>query len=587
MKLAVVALDFDGTIAVDGALDAEVRGLVHELRERGIAVLLVTGRILADLETCVGDLRLFDAVVAENGAVLSFPATGHSRVLAAEPAPDLLAALSAAGIEQRAGQCVIEAAADAWPRVMEAIRRLELPLVVHFNRGRLMVLPQSVSKATGLREALATLRLSVHNTVAVGDAENDHELLMSVELGLAVGWGSGRLIRIADGVIDGAGPAAVARHLRRLAEDPRLPAARIGRRALLLGRGDEDQAVSLAVRGRNVLITGEPRSGKSWVAGLLAEQLILHRYAVVVIDPEGDYRTLESLPGVQVVDPSGHGPHRTDVTQALRFPDMSIVLDLSHLPAVEKADYVKAVLPVLADHRRETGVPHRIVVDEAHYFLDEPAVGELLDLAMGGYTLVTYRASQLRPEVREAVEAVIVTRISDPEEVRALAGPGIPPGDVAAWTRTLSRLALEEAVLLPGVEEAGGRLTRFRIAPRLTRHVRHRHKYLDVPIAPARAFVFTRGGVPTGLTARTLVAFARVAATLPADVLEHHLRRSDVSRWIGEVFGDTELARSVEEIENQLRMGSMLDARDAVVERIEERYARSGPKRRTLEGRMA
>ena len=40
------------------------------------------------------------------------------------------------------------------------IRYLELPLVLLFNRGRLMVLPQAISKATGLREALRTLRLS-------------------------------------------------------------------------------------------------------------------------------------------------------------------------------------------------------------------------------------------------------------------------------------------------------------------------------------------------------------------------------------------------------------------------------------------
>lgn len=40
-----------------------------------------------------------------------------------------------------------------------------------------MALPQGVSKATGLQAALNRLRLSPRNTVAVGDAENDHELL--------------------------------------------------------------------------------------------------------------------------------------------------------------------------------------------------------------------------------------------------------------------------------------------------------------------------------------------------------------------------------------------------------------------------
>ena len=38
-----------------------------------------------------------------------------------------------------------------------------------------MVLPQGVSKGAGLRAALSALRLSVHNAVGIGDAENDHD----------------------------------------------------------------------------------------------------------------------------------------------------------------------------------------------------------------------------------------------------------------------------------------------------------------------------------------------------------------------------------------------------------------------------
>jgi hydroxymethylpyrimidine pyrophosphatase-like HAD family hydrolase len=84
--------------------------------------------------------------------------------------------------------------------VLAVIRELELPLVLLFNRGRLMVLPQAVSKGSGLREALATLRLSVHNAIAIGDAENDHDLLATAELGVAVSWGSRLLQEAADEV---------------------------------------------------------------------------------------------------------------------------------------------------------------------------------------------------------------------------------------------------------------------------------------------------------------------------------------------------------------------------------------------------
>ena len=74
--------------------------------------------------------------------------------------------------------------------MLDVIRELELPIVLLFNRSRVMALAQGVSKATGLRAALEMLRTSPRNTVAIGDAENDHELLRFAEVGAAVEWGS-------------------------------------------------------------------------------------------------------------------------------------------------------------------------------------------------------------------------------------------------------------------------------------------------------------------------------------------------------------------------------------------------------------
>ena len=39
-----------------------------------------------------------------------------------------------------------------------------------------------------------------------------------------------------------------------------------------------------------------------------------------------------------------------------------------------------------------------------------------------------------------------------------------------------------QAVALPVTEESGGRLIQFTLGPRLTPHVRHRQKYVDVPV---------------------------------------------------------------------------------------------------------
>ncbi|HUK30456.1 MAG TPA: HAD family hydrolase [Candidatus Acidoferrum sp.] len=331
MRFSVLALDYDGTIARDGALDPDVRSAIAEVRARGIIVVIVTGRILADLRRVAGPLEFVDAVVAENGAVLEF-SNGISRLIGQPASQVFMEELRRRGVPFTVGRCIVETDAAAAPQILSIIRDLEFPLVLLFNRGRLMILPQAISKGTGLREALTILRLSPHNAIAIGDAENDHDLLGECEFGVAAGWGSKALQAIADDVLPGDGPSAVAGYIRKAAREMRLPPERIDRSRLVLGTSDDAYPLTLAVRGRNILIAGDPRSGKSWVAGLVCEQLILQGYSLCVIDAEGDYRTLESLPGVVVFGGDTPPPELPDLTRVLRHPNMSVVVDLSHVP---------------------------------------------------------------------------------------------------------------------------------------------------------------------------------------------------------------------------------------------------------------
>ena len=111
----------------------------------------------------------------------------------APPIPDtFVAEVRQRGIAVAAGHCLVDAAANDGRRLLEVIRARELPLVLLFNRSRVMALPQGVSKATGLQVALDMLRLSPRNAVAIGDAENDHALLQFAEVGAAVRVGQSR-----------------------------------------------------------------------------------------------------------------------------------------------------------------------------------------------------------------------------------------------------------------------------------------------------------------------------------------------------------------------------------------------------------
>ena len=567
----MLALDYDGTIARDGALDLDVKSAIGEARSRGISVILVTGRILSDLRRVVGNLDFVDAVVAENGAVLLFP-DGNSRLIGQPPPAIFVEELRRRGVDFTAGQCVVETDALVAPQILSIIRDLELPLVLVFNRGRLMVLPQAISKGMGLREALTMLRLSAHNAIAIGDAENDHDLLAMSEFGVAVAWGSKALQAKADDVLPGDGPPAVAGYIRKAAKEMRLPPERIDRSRLVLGHTDDGYPLALAMRGRNILIAGDPRSGKSWVAGLICEQLILQGYSLCVIDAEGDYRTLEPLPGVVVFGGDAPPPELPDLARVLRHPYMSAVVDLSHVAYREKVKYLNALLPMLAMLRRTTGLPHRIVVDEAHYFLHEPNVRELVDLDLGAYTLVTYRLSDLHCDVRKAIEGIVVKRTTDLREVRTLLAMAGNENAESEWRAVFAGLTVDEAVLLPGIEEAGGKLRRFQLSPRSTIHIRHKAKYVDLQLLEEQGFVFTDNGTPVGSPARTLNQFVSSLKTLPLSVLDGHARRGDFSQWIGEVFRDHVLASDIRKVEQRYRLGHTRDLYNALAESIQDRY---------------
>jgi hypothetical protein len=202
-------------------------------------------------------------------------------------------------------------------------------------------------------------------------------------------------------------------------------------------------------------------------------------------------------------------------------------------------------------------------------------VSDLLDLELNGYTLVSYRSSKLHHDVLSASQAIIVTRESDPREVRALyalcracQGRTLEP----EWEDLLGNLAIGEAVVLPVTEEAQGDVRRIRLTPRLTPHVRHLSKYIDIPVQESRAFIFSRNGIPTERRVRTLRDFVVAIEHSPVSALDGHLRRGDFSRWITDVFGDYPLGKTVRQIEEDYLRYDGVDVPSALGQAVRARY---------------
>lgn len=187
MRYQALAVDYDGTLATDGQVDDQTRAALRRLKTSGRRLVLVTGRELADVTAAFGDLALFDLVVVENGAVLHDPASRATAVLGEPPSPPFVTELARRGVAHLAvGQVIVAMRASFAPTVLGVIRDRGLSLQVVFNREALMVLPAGVHKGSGLAAALSRLRVAPAQTVAVGDAENDHAMLALCGYSIAV-----------------------------------------------------------------------------------------------------------------------------------------------------------------------------------------------------------------------------------------------------------------------------------------------------------------------------------------------------------------------------------------------------------------
>jgi hydroxymethylpyrimidine pyrophosphatase-like HAD family hydrolase len=174
MRYLALATDYDGTLAQDGRVDSVTIAALERLRSSRRRLILVTGRELHEVLELFPRVKIFDRVVAENGALLFDPATQATRTLADPPAPVFIEELKRRGVDPISVGRVLVATVDRHERVVnQTIDALKLGLRVILNKGSVMVLPSGVDKTTGLAAALVELGISPRETIGVGDAEND------------------------------------------------------------------------------------------------------------------------------------------------------------------------------------------------------------------------------------------------------------------------------------------------------------------------------------------------------------------------------------------------------------------------------
>lgn len=241
---ALVALDVDGTLVTYEEFHAAPRPRVVEAvrraRDAGAHIVIATGRSMHSTVPLFEPMGLKDGyVICSNGAVIVDVATrkpvdvvtfdiGDPVRYFAERIPDAVLAVEELGkgfrvtgefpIGDLDGEVVIVDHDDLiaqpvtrlvvrWPngdreRLREVARASGLPSVdyaIGFTAW-LDIMPEGVSKASGLARVAERLGVTAADAMAVGDGHNDVEMLAWARLGVAMGQSPDDVKAVADEV---------------------------------------------------------------------------------------------------------------------------------------------------------------------------------------------------------------------------------------------------------------------------------------------------------------------------------------------------------------------------------------------------
>jgi HAD superfamily hydrolase (TIGR01484 family) len=563
MRYFVLATDYDGTLATDGRVADTTLDALKRLRTSGRKLVLVTGRELDDLQREFPHLDLFDYVVAENGAVIYCPASRQEKLLSEAPEEKFVQALRAKNVDPLSvGKVIVASWHPNEDTVLETIRELGLELQVIFNKGAVMVLPSGINKSAGLQAALEEMKVSVHNVVAVGDAENDHAFLNISECSVAVANALPSLKEKVDLVTAGSRGDGVIELIDKLIDsdlselDDKLQGHDIH-----VGTSD-DAEVSIKPYGTTVLLAGTSGGGKSTLATGILERIAEAQYQFCIIDPEGDY---DNFAGAIVLGDANRTPSIEEIQSVLEQPNQNLIINLLGVNLHDRPRFFAELLPILLELRSRTGRPHWIVVDEAHHLLpsDLNTAAFTLPQQVHGLMMITVHPDHMAPAALSLVNTLLTVGQAPENNIKLFCEA------VGDKTPELTPQSLEKGEAL--IWFRGSEPQRFRFTPGRTERRRHVRKYAEGELGEDKSFYFRGKEGKLNLRAQNLILFSQIAAGVDDETWLYHLHENHYSCWFREAIKDLSLAEEVEEIEKNANC-STSDSRQAIKAAIESRY---------------
>ncbi|MFA6084887.1 HAD-IIB family hydrolase [Mucilaginibacter sp.] len=567
MRYHVLATDYDGTLAKNERVSPEIIKSLERLKASGRKLILVTGRELEDLQRVFPECALFDRIVAENGALIYQPATLIEKVLGKRPPESFILKLKAQQIKPLSvGRVIVATWEPHQVAVLNTIKKTGLEYQVIFNKGAVMILPPGINKARGLHEALKELAISEHNTVAIGDAENDNAMLQNVECAVAVNNALPQVKATADWTTDHHHGEGVAELINQMIEDD-LAALdhRLSRHYLELGQCFDGSAFEVSPYGHSLLMAGTSGAGKTTFTAAFLEKLIAKQYQFCLIDPEGDYL---DLPDIVTMGDASQPLVIEEVTKLLIQAAQNVVVCTLAIPLSDRPVFFKKLLTAVVDLRKNTGHPHFIIMDEAHHLIPKETEDSFFNFPedFKNFFAITTKPDLISHIFLERVNiaimmgdapgkfmaefaAIVNVEMDIPENIQ------LQKGEVLVWRKDQNKTVPVRSVM-PGT---------------LLR--RHKRKYATGDMGD-NSFYFKGPQNKLNLKANNLNTFTQMAVGVDDETWLYHLGQKDFSRWFRGSVHDEELALRTEKIEE--RDKNAQTSREAIFQLIHERYTAPG-----------
>ena len=563
MRYHVLATDYDGTLARNERVEEKIVESLKRLKASGRKLILVTGRELEELQHLFPEHTLFDLIVAENGALIYRPSTLEERTLGERPPQAFMDRLRQRGVVPlSAGRVIVSTWEPYQSETLNAIKEMGLEYQLIFNKGAVMVLPPGINKAKGLHEALKELNISEHNTVAIGDAENDNAMLHAAECAVAVYNALAQVKETADWTTEADHGDGVAELIDRLvADDLASLDHRLTRHYLQIGESADGTEFKLSPYNTSVLLSGTSGAGKTTFTAAFIEKLLARQYQFCMIDPEGDYL---DLPDVMAIGNAALPPVIDQVVKLLGQAMQNAVVCTLAIPLEDRPEFFKKLLTAVIDLRKNTGHPHFIIMDEAHHLAPYTAADSFFNFPedFKNFLAITTQPKLVHKCFLNRINTAVVMGDEPAEHLQQF-------GDITGESIDVSESAVLQKgeVLIWQKDNKKVSLVRSDMPAKLLQ--RHKQKYAAGDMGPD-SFYFRGPEGKLNLKANNLMIFIQMAEGVDDETWMYHLKDHHYSDWFRQFVNDEDLAIRTVRIEE--KEDDPVVSKQAIIQLIRERY---------------